>query len=187
MMLWPGQAKPSQGEHAAHSGSCSLEGPSHCRRAAFVITKRIKEYKYELHAPQQVACEAPTHTYAHLYIEIFAQDMWKLSLLCAGYLTDRERKRERERPARMPNMACLMPHAFSLPPARLSWICQLLQVQLMPAARPALSHFVYPLNNELWAPGLGHVMADNLHIPREKCNFRKEAAKKYNVTKCAMC
>lgn len=60
------RARPGQGKCAAHSGSGSLEGPSHCRRAAFVITKRIKEYKYELHAPQQVACEAPTHTHTSL-------------------------------------------------------------------------------------------------------------------------
>lgn len=132
-----------------------------------------------------------THTYAHLHI---------YRNICAGYvktfivvcrILDRQRKKERkrkrgQRECQIWRASC---HMHSLPPTprRLSWSCQLLQVQLMPAARPALSHFVYPLNNELWAPGLGHVMADNLHRPREKCNFRKEAAKKYNVTKCAMC
>lgn len=132
-----------------------------------------------------------THTHTNANLHIYRN-------ICAGYvktfivvcrILDRQRKKEREREASA-NAKYGVPHAtciLSPTPPRLSWSCQLLQVQLMPAARPALSHFVYPLNNELWAPGLGHVMADNLHRPREKCNFRKEAAKKYNVTKCAMC
>lgn len=116
-MTFYGQEK-SHCEHVVlgpgpHSGSGSLEGPSHCRRAAFVITKRIKEYKYELHAPQQVACEVPTHAHTHTERNICAGYVKTFIVVCR--MLERRRKKERGQRKQMPNMACHMPHSHASP------------------------------------------------------------------------